>query len=123
MKTLAALAVAALLAAAPTFAHNDHTKPRHGGAVADAVDFQAELVAQPDRLTLYIREHGNPLATAGGTAKLTLLAAGKKTEVALPPAGDNRFEAQGSFAAKGAKAIATVQLPGKPAKTLRYALD
>ncbi|MBI2308539.1 MAG: hypothetical protein HYU78_14715 [Rhodocyclales bacterium] len=123
MKTLASLAFAALLAAAPAFAHNDHTKPRHGGAVADAAEFQAELVTQPDRLTLYISEHGKPVASAGGSAKLTLLVGGRKTEVSLPPAGDNRFEAQGSFAAKGAKAVATINLPGKPAKTVRYALD
>lgn len=122
MKRYLPLFAAALLAAAPALAHEDHGKSSHGGVVADAAAFQAELVAQPERLTLYVSEHGKPLATAGGSAKLTLLAGGQKTEVVLSPAGDDRFAATGSFKVQGAKAVATVSIPGQPAKTLRFTL-
>lgn len=112
-----------LVAAVPALAHENHDKPKHGGVVADAAQYQAELVARPEQLTLILTEHGAALATAGGSAKLTLLASGQKSEVSLAPAGGNRFEAKGSFNVKGAKVIAAISLPGKPAKTLRYALD
>lgn len=114
---------ATFITAAPALAHEDHGKPQHGGIVAEAAHYQAELVAKPDRLTLYISEHGTPLPTAGGSAKLTLLAGGQKSEVMLAPAGDNRFEAKGSFNLGGAKAVANLSVPGKPAKTLRFALN
>ena len=121
---LLTLLTAAVLAAPLTaIAHEEHGKPQYGGVVAEGGHYQAELVAKPDRLTLFITEHGKPLPTAGGSAKLTLLAGGQKTEVNLPPAGDNRFEAKGSFNIHEAKAVAALNVPGKPAKTLRFTLD
>lgn len=121
---LLTLLTAAVLAAPPTaIAHEEHGKPQYGGVAAEGGHYQAELVAKPDRLTLFITEHGKPLPTAGGSAKLTLLAGSQKTEVALPAAGDNRFEAKGNFNTEGAKVVAALQVPGKPAKTLRFSLD
>lgn len=120
---LLTVAATALVAATPAHSHEDHGKPQYGGVVAEAGHYQAELVAKPDRLTLHITEHGVPLPTAGGSAKLTLLVSGRKSEVTLPPAGDNRFEAKGSFNVQGAKIVAALTVPGKPAKTLRFALD
>lgn len=120
---LSALSLATLIAATPAGAHEAHGQPQHGGVVGEAAHYQTELVARPDKLTLYITEHGAPLPTAGGSAKLTLLAGGEKREIPLPPAGDNRFETTGTFKVKGAKVVATVNVPGKPAKTLRYTLD
>ena len=121
---LLTLLTAAVLAAPLTaIAHEEHGKPQYGGVAAEGGHYQAELVAKPDRLTLFITEHGKPLQTAGGSAKLTLLAGSQKTEVALPAAGDNRFEAKGNFNIEGAKVVAALQVPGKPAKTLRFSLD
>lgn len=113
----------ALGTTSPALAHEDHGKPQYGGIVAEAAHFQAELVASAERLTLFITDHGKPLPTAGGSAKLTLLVAGKKSEVALAPAGDNRFEASGNFTLGGARAVASLNVPGQPAKTLRFVLD
>ena len=123
MKILLPSAFAALVAATAAVAHEDHGKPRFGGVVADAGHYQAELVARSDSLTIHVTEHGTPVPTAAGSARLTLLAGGKKTEVALAPAGNNRFEAKGTFDLKGAKAVAALNVPGKPPKTLRFALD
>ena len=121
---LLTLATAAnFIAPSPALAHEDHGKPQFGGVVAEAGHYQAELVARGDSLTIHVTEHGTPVPTAGGSAKVTLLAGGKKTEVALTPAGNNRFEAKGTFDLKGAKAVAALKVPGKPPKTLRFALD
>lgn len=121
---LITLATAAtFIAPSPAIAHEDHGKPQFGGVVAEAGHYQAELVARSDSLTIHVTEHGTPMPTAGGSAKVTLLAGGKKTEVALTPAGNNRFEAKGTFDLKGAKAVAALKVPGNPPKTLRFALD
>ena len=54
--------------------HGHDVKPMHGGAVAEAKDVEYEFVASADKLQLYMRDHGKPVAVAGMTAKVTLLA-------------------------------------------------
>ena len=99
---------------------HEHTA-LHGGVVAEAKDIDFELVAKPDSLRLHVRDHGKPVDVAKASAKLTLLAGGVKQEVALKPAGD-KLEAMGQFKVSGAKAVALVNLPGKPALTVRFVL-
>jgi len=99
---------------------HEHTT-LHGGVVAEAKDIDFELVAKPDSLRLHVRDHGKPVDVAKASAKLTLLAGGVKQEVALKPAGD-KLEAMGQFKVTGAKAVALVNLPGKPALTVRFVL-
>ena len=99
---------------------HEHTA-LHGGVVAEAKDIDFELVAKPDSLRLHVRDHGKPVDVAKASAKLTLLAGGVKQEVALQPAGD-KLEAMGQFKVTGAKAVALVNLPGKPALTVRFVL-
>ena len=93
----------------------------HGGIVAEAKDIDFELVAKPDSLRLYLRDHGKPVDVAKVSAKLTLLAGGVKQDVTLKPSGD-KLEAAGQFKAAGAKAIALVEIPGKSAVTVRFVL-
>ena len=73
---LAALALALATATAlPAHAHGDghsHT-PHHGGVVTEVGDMDYELVAQPERITLHLRDHGKPAITEGVRAKLTLI--------------------------------------------------
>ena len=99
---------------------HEHTA-LHGGVVAEAKDIDFELVAKPDSLRLHVRDHGKPVDVAKASAKLTLLAGGVKQEVALKPAGD-KLEAMGQFKVTKAKAVALVNLPGKPALTVRFVL-
>jgi len=103
---------------------HEHTA-LHGGVVAEAKDIDFELVAKPDSLRLYVRDHGKPVevgnSNAKAKAKLTLLGGGAKQEVELKPAGD-RFEATGQFKVTEAKAVALVEIPGKPAVTVRFVL-
>ena len=114
--TLAALTTATLLAPAlPAHAHGEaHSHaPQHGGVVVEVKDMDLELVAKPDVLQLYLRDHGKPADVSKASAKVTLLNGTEKQEATLAPAGD-RLEAKGSFrVAAGTKALAQVTVGGK----------
>ncbi len=118
------LNASAALAAAGIHATDD-LSPKHGGVVSQARnDIDFELVAKPDLLTLYVRDHGKPVDTKGATGKIQLLVGTEKTEATLTPAGDNRLQAKGNFkVAKGTKAVATVQLAGKQPTTVRFSIN
>lgn len=118
MKLSVCITSLALVAAGAAFAGGDHT-PQHGGIFAAGKAMDYELVAKPDRLQLYLNEHGKPLDASKATAKLTLLAGTDKQEVELQPAGD-RLEATGTFKiAAGTKVVAVVVLAGK-SSTARF---
>ncbi len=114
--------------ASPAFAggKHDHARdhaPAHGGVVA-LIDghLDLELVAQPDRLQLYLRNEGRPLATNRASARITLLTGSTRQLAELKPAG-NRLEASGQYTlASGSKAVIQLTLPGKPATTTRLVL-
>ena len=114
--TLAAITSATLLAPAlPAHAHGEaHSHaPQHGGVVVEVKDMDLELVAKPDVLQLYLRDHGKPADMSKASAKITLLNGSEKQEATLAPAGD-RLEAKGSFrVAPGTKAMAQVTVGGK----------
>lgn len=128
MKFAATLSALAVSISGAAFAADDHKhghehKPLHGGVVVEANDIDFELVAKPDSLTLFVRDHGKPASTQGATAKVTLLNGTEKTEAALTPAGDNKLEAKGPFkVGSGTKAVATVTLAGKKPVNVRFAI-
>lgn len=112
----------ALSLSALSFAADDH-KPKHGGIVAHGKVFDAELVAKSDLVTLYVNDHGKPMASKGMKAKITMLNGNEKSEAELQPAGDNKLEAKGKFAiVKGTKLVAVVTPEGKSATTFRFEL-
>ena len=122
MKSHLALLLAAVAMAASAAAHadGDH-KPKYGGVVAVVKDVQYELVAKSDSVALFIEDHGKKVDTKGATAKLTLLAGGDKTELALVPVGENGLGAKGAFKVPaGTKAVATITLAGKSAINARF---
>lgn len=102
--------------------HGHDVKPMHGGAVAEVKEVEYELVATADKLQLYMRDHGKPVAVAGMTAKVTLLAGTDKQEVQLQ-AGDGKLEATGSFKVPaGTKAVVAVSKAGKSVASVRFTL-
>lgn len=115
-----------LMAASSVFAadkhdHGHEDKPLHGGLVAEVKDMDYELVAKPDVLQLYLRDHGKPVDVSKATAKVTLLSGADKQEVELKPTGD-KLEAKGSFkVSPGTKVVAQVNLASK-ATTARFVL-
>ena len=126
MTTKQLLAALALALCVPAFAAGNHAhehQPLHGGIVTEVADIDYELVAQPDTLTLHLRDHGKPLALDGASAKLTLLNGSEKTEATLSPAGDGKLQAKGSFkVAPGTQVVALVTVPGKKATNVRFAV-
>jgi hypothetical protein len=126
MKSIRLFAILVFALNGSAFAAGDHDHTAlHGGVVAEAKDIDFELVAKPKSLRIYLRDHGKPVAVGNSNtkakAKLTLLAGGAKQEIVFKPAGD-RFEATGQFKLAGAKAVALVEIPGKPAVNVRFVL-
>ncbi|QEL65206.1 hypothetical protein OTERR_17300 [Oryzomicrobium terrae] len=107
--------------ATPALAHEAHGQPQYGGVFAEAGIFQAELTVAEGGVTVYLTQHGQPIAAQGATGKLTWLAGGKKSEALLAPAGDNKLAAKGDFKAP-ATAVAVVTLPGQAPTTVRFAI-
>ena len=109
--TVASLFFALTLGSNAAFAHADHGKPQFGGVVAEAGVAQFEIVAKDGRIVVHASAHGAPVAMAGATGKLTVLAGGAKSEIDLKPAGDNRLAGEGKLPA-AAKLLLIVQMPG-----------
>jgi nitrogen fixation protein FixH len=125
-KILISVFLAAVVSSAPGLAADSHGhdhKANYGGVLAEAKDLDYELVVKADSLTLYVADHGKPLATAGGKASATVFAGSEKTTVTLEPAGDNKFAAKGSFkSGVGVRVAVTVALSGKPEAKLNFRL-
>lgn len=101
--------------------HGHEHKPLHGGLVAEVKDMNYELVVKPEKIQLFVRDHGKPADISKGSAKLTVLSGNQKQEINLPRDGE-RFLAKGAFSiTPGAKAVAQVSLGG-PAVTVRFVL-
>jgi len=124
MKLLASLTALALFSGTVAHAAGPHShgeKPLHGGVVAEAKDIDFELVAQKDKLRLYLRDHGKKIDVSNASATLTLLNGADKQDVALVPQGE-WLGAAGDFkVAKGSKAVAVVKQAGKTI-TVRFVL-
>ncbi len=113
MKVIATIFSALSLSiASAAFAADDH-KPKHGGIVVEVKDIDYELVAKPDRIQLYISNHGKRIDISKASAKVTLLAGTVTQNVDLKVVGE-KFEATGKFdVPAGAKVVAQVNVGGK----------
>ena len=118
MKLISTTFALMLMASGVVFAADKHDhghgdKPLHGGLVTEIKDMDYELVAKPDVLQLYVRDHGKPVDVSRATAKITLLSGSDKQEIDLKPSGD-KLEAKGSFkVAPGTKVVAQFSSAGK----------
>ena len=119
--TAITLGLSGLAFAAGGHDHGHEHKPLHGGIVTEVKDMDYELVAKPEQIQLFVRDHGKPVNISKGSAKLTVLSGNQKQEISLLPDGD-RFLAKGTFViTPGTKAVAQVSLDG-PAVTARFVL-
>jgi hypothetical protein len=120
--TLCLLALTAMLGQ-PVYAHDAHGVPQWGGVVADAGEFQAELVIKAGQAKVYLSRHADMLPSQGASGRLTLLAGGKKHELVLQPVSDSALGATTTLTSgKGVKAVAVLQLPGQSPATLRFVM-
>jgi len=101
--------------------HDADHKPMQGGVLSTVKDVDYELVAKPDVLQLYMRDHGKPVDVSKTTAKVTLLSGADKQEVDLKPTGD-KLEAKGTFKiSPGTKVVAQV-ISAEKTSSVRFVL-
>jgi len=124
MKAMLALFAFFMMSTAPVFAaekHGHDHKPLHGGIVVDTKDADYELVAKPDMLRFYMRDHGKPADLGKASAKVTILIGAEKQEIELKPAGSH-LEAKGQFkTTAGAKVLVQLNNGGK-SSAVRFVL-
>lgn len=107
--------------ASPVIAEEGHA-PKHGGVVVETKAGDLELVAKPDLIVIYVRDHGRAIKLTSGSGKVTVFAGNEKTEAPIVLVGD-KLEAKGRFkVAPGNKALAEVSINGKPAVAARFTL-
>ena len=102
-------------------AHGD-AKPQHGGIVQKANDLSFELVTQADGATIYLMDHGKPMASKGITGKLTVLQGSNKIEADIKEAGDNTLRVMGVKLGKGDKLVAALSNVGGKGMTVRFTI-
>jgi len=105
----------------PAQAHGD-AKPMHAGIVQMVNDLSFELVAQADGATIYLMDHGKPMASKGITGKLTVLQGSNKTEADIKEAGDNTLRVLGVKLGKGDKLVASLSNVGGKSMTVRFTI-
>ena len=113
--------VLACLSINPAEAHGD-AKPIHGGIVQKVNDVGFELVVQADGATIYLMDHGKPMASKGITGKLTILQGSNKTEADIKEAGDNTLRVLGVKLGKGDKLVAALSNVGGKNMTVRFTI-
>ena len=109
------------LSITPAQAHGD-AKPLHGGILQVANDLSFELVAQADGATIYLMDHGKPMASKGITGKLTVLQGSNKMEADIKAAGDNTLRVMGVKLGKGDKLVAALSNVGGKSMTVRFTI-
>ena len=102
-------------------AHGD-VKPLHGGIVQLVNDVGFELVIKPDGATIYLMDHGKPMASKGITGKLTILQGSNKIEADIKEAGDNTLIVSGVKMGKGDRLVAALSNVGGKSFTVRFAI-
>ena len=94
-------------------------EPEHGGIVKEKHDLIVELVREAAGTSIYVKEHDDPVNTAELIGSLTILAAGKKQEVQLTAAGDNKMSAD-VVLTNDTKVLVKIKPQGHHAVVLRY---
>ena len=109
------------LSMTPAQAHGE-SKPQYGGIVQKANDLSFELVAQADGATIYLMDHGKPMASKGIAGKLTVLQGSNKVEADIKEAGDNTLRVMGVKLGKGDKLVASLGNVGGKSMTVRFTI-
>jgi hypothetical protein len=122
----ATLGVTALLVMAALARDHPPSEPKHGGIVVETSGHHfVELVASGDSIEVYVtHDDGEAEDTQDAKATATILAGGKKQDIALAPAGLNSLKGSGvSGLGPGAVVVVTLTLPGHKPEQARFTLD
>ncbi|WP_019674556.1 hypothetical protein [Arsukibacterium perlucidum] len=114
------LMVGAMALLSPQALSHSAAKPQHGGVVHSKYDLNFELVRESDSVSLYLDDHGEPVATTDITGQIMVLAGGKKSEVRLTAAGTGKLVASDVQIPDGAKVVVTLTDKSQQVMTVRY---
>lgn len=122
---LAALALAAPLPALAQGHGQAHAAGPNGGKIGELGNTHVELVARDGELRLYVLDaQDRPTSARGASGSAIVQAGGRNQTLRFEPGpGDAYLIARGEFAAKGARVVASIALPGQPSRQARFALD
>lgn len=112
--------VGALALVSPVALSHSDAKPQHGGVIHSKYDLNFELVRDTDSVSLYVDDHGEPVATDELTGQLIILAGGKKSEATLRTAGKGKLTASAVQIPDGARVVVTLTDKSKKVMTVRY---
>lgn len=128
-----ATALLAFLATTAVQAHTDEYLDTvvgpNGGQLRMAGAYHFELLvvknskdAKNNAIKVFVMDHANtPVATAGATGNLVLVAGKQKAKVALKPQGNNALVGEAMYASvPEMKVVATITMPGQSAQTAKF---
>lgn len=117
---LASLQGAAALAQG-THSHR-HTPGPHGGAIGEVGERHVELVARDGEIRIYVLDaQDRPASARGASGSAVVQAGGRNQTIRLEMGPDEAFlVGRGDFAARGARVVATLTLPGHPQRAVRF---
>lgn len=128
-----AAALLVLVATTAVQAHTDEYLDTvvgpNGGQLRMAGAYHFELLvvknskdAKNNAIKVFVMDHANtPVATAGATAHLVLVAGKQKAKVALKPAGNNALVGEAMYASvPEMKVVANITIPGQSAQTAKF---
>jgi hypothetical protein len=133
MKLVQFLVIAGTLAASGLAAAHDDAylatlKAPNGGQLRMAGPYHLELVLANDAaasaerpVLVYVTDHaGTKVSTNGASGTALILSGAKRSAVRLEPHGENGLKGVGGYLGDDAKAIVSVQFPGRPAEQARF---
>lgn len=100
-------------------AHGD-LQPAHGGLIQEGRATTVELVMQPAGTTVYLSDHGQPVASKGASGQIVMLDGGTKSTLQLKPAAANTLTAAGATPSPRTRLIVNLTLPGRASEQLRF---
>ncbi len=128
-----AAALLAMVTAGAAQAHTDEYLDTvvgpNGGQLRMAGAYHFELLvvknskdAKNNAIKVFVMDHANtPVATAGATANLVLVAGKQKAKVELKPEGNNALVGEAVYASvPEMKVVANVTMPGQSAQTAKF---
>lgn len=108
-KALAFITLAAAFEATQALADETNLTPRHGGMIQELNDHQVELVLAKDGVRVCVSDHdGKPIAADKITGKVSVLAAGKKSDIELKADKDNCVAGAGQVGARPTVVVALI---------------
>ncbi len=116
IKTLAAAAIAAILATAPAFAHEPRKGP-NGGELVDAGSYHIEVIGKGTAIEVLVSDATDkPVPSTGFKALAIMVIDGKTQRIALEPSSDGK-KLVGTAPAPLTSVKGAVQLTDREGKT------